>query len=137
MEREIYWPGFFIDFESKTDTGKEHDYARFRIRADAHGRDFRGPQITQTGWWTLGISLTPDGKVHYYAKPGVEDLTEDDYLTTQSPYGYRCERLKAFFFNICNRDDGSTWSTPWIVDDPTVYFIPKKQLAQRSHNKRK
>jgi hypothetical protein len=124
-ERETYWPGLLVQFESKAVTGKESDYAYFTVRANSSGHDFRGPQITQTGWWTLGMSFTPDGQVHYYAKPGIEDLTKDDYITSQYPYSFRCERFRTFFFNSCSGDDGRTWSTPVIVDDSFVYYITK------------
>lgn len=118
---EVYWPGMFIEFESKTDSGGEHDYAFIRIRADEYGNDFRTKQITTTGWWTLGMSVTPDNRVHYYAKPGLEDLTSDDHITSQTPYGFKPEGFRTFFFNVCNGDDGRTWSTPWIIDDPALY----------------
>ena len=122
VEQEVYWVGMFVDFESKTD-GREYDYAALRVRADQNGGDFRGRQITTTGWWTLGMSVTPDGAVHYYASPGVDDLTSDDHLTSQFPYGHRCESLKTFFFNVCNGDNGQNWSTEWIIDDPSVYVL--------------
>lgn len=121
-ENEVYWPGLFIVLESKHQTGKPDDYAYFRVRAAKNGGDFKGPQITQTGWWTLGLSFTPDGMVHYYARPGIDDLTADDYITSQYPYGYRCERFRTFFYNVVNGDDGRTWSTAWIVDDPKVFI---------------
>jgi hypothetical protein len=120
---ETYWPGMFVVFESETDRGREYDTAYWRMRGSRNGADFRGPQITETGWWTLGMSFTPDGQVHYYIKKGVEDLTAEDYLASQYPYGYLAERFKTFFFNVCSRDDGRTWSTGWIVDDPTVYVL--------------
>jgi len=112
----------FIEFESKTD-GSEHDYAYWRLRADESGNDFRSKQITTTGWWTIGMSITPDGMAHYYASPGVDDLTAEDHLTSQYPYGYNAEYMKTFFFNVCNGDDGKTWSTPWVIDDPAVYIV--------------
>jgi len=118
---EIYWPGMFVEFESKAQTKKDHDYAYLRIRSDQKGGDFRGPQITQTGWWTLGMSVTPDGMVHYYAAPGVDDLTENAYITSQFPYSYRAERFRTFFYNVCSADNGKQWSTTFIVDDPKVY----------------
>jgi hypothetical protein len=120
-ENETYWPGMFVEFEPKTE-GQEHNFAYLRLRANQWGGDFRGPQITTTGWWTLGLSVTPDGMVHYYAKPGIENLTKDDYLTSQYPYGFRCERFNTFFFNVCSSDDGRTWSTAFVIDDPTVYL---------------
>lgn len=120
---EVYWPGLFVEFESKAQTKKEHDYAYLRIRATRNGGETRGPQITQTGWWTLGMSVTPDGMVHYYASPGVDDLSEDDYITSQFPYDYRAERLRTFFYNVCSADDGYRWSTSFIVDDPKVYLL--------------
>jgi hypothetical protein len=122
QETETYWTGMFIEFESKTD-GHKDDYAYWRLRADERGTDFRSKQITTTGWWTIGLSVTPDGMAHYYASPGVDDLTPEDHLTSQFPYGYRAEAFKTFFFNVCSGDDGKTWSTPWIIDDPTIYVV--------------
>ena len=92
------------------------------IRGGPQGNDFAGPQITKPGWWTLGMSFTPDGQVHYYAHAGVEDLTAKDHLSSQYPYGFRCERLDTFFFNIVSGDNGN-WSTPWIIDDPALYYL--------------
>ena len=120
---EIYWPGLFIEFESKAQSKKEDDFAYFRIRATRAGGETRGPQITQTGWWTLGMSVTPDGMVHYYASPGIDDLTEDDYITSQFPYDYRAERFRSFFYNVCSADDGRRWSTSFVVDDPKVFVL--------------
>ncbi len=130
-EKEIYWPGLFILLESKHKTGKEHDYAYFRIRSNRGGGDMKGPAITTTGWWTLGMSFSSDGMVHYYAKPGVEDLTSEDYITSQYPYGYRCERFRSFFYNVVNGDNGRDWTTPFIVDDPKVFVRNGGRVARR------
>lgn len=120
-----YWPGFFIQFNSKTDAGNEGDSAFFIIRADENGHDFIGPQITKLGWWTLGMSFTPDGSVHYYAKPGIKDLTPADHISSQYPYGFQCQQFNTFFFNVANQNNGRTWSTEWIIDDPTVYYVDR------------
>lgn len=121
-EWETYWPGIFIQFNSKTD-GHQQDSAVFIIRADERGQDVVGPMIHQTGWWTLGMSFTPDGRVHYYARPGVENLRPSDHIASFWPYGYRCRTFNTFFFNVANRDDGKTWSTPWVIDDPYLYYV--------------
>lgn len=121
-EFETYWPGMFIEFQTKS-SENENYYAHLRIRANEQGYDFRSQQITATGWWTLGMSLTPDGMVHYYASPGVDDLAAADYLGSLYPYGYRAVALKTFFFNVCNGDDGRSWSTAWIIDDPSVFVL--------------
>ena len=118
---ETYWPGMFIYF-SKADAQNKEDSARFLIRADEMGHDVWGPGIKQTGWWTLGMSFSPDGKVHYFIKPGVEDLTAKDFIATHLPYGYRAERFDTFFYDVLNMDDGKSWSTEWIVDDPGLYL---------------
>ena len=131
QENEVYWPGLFILLESRHQTGKEHDYAYFRVRSDRRGGDFKGPQITVTGWWTLGMSFSSDGAVHYYAKPGVEDLNEADYISSQFPYGYRCERFRSFFYNVVNGDNGRDWTTPFIVDDPKVFVRSGARVARR------
>jgi hypothetical protein len=121
-ENETFWPGMFIELNPKGQ-GQEQDSAHFRFRANEYGGDFQGPQITTTGWWTLGLSLTPDSLVHYYAKPGIENLTKADYVTSQHPYSFRCDQFSTFFFNVCNGDDGRTWSTAFVIDDPTVYVV--------------
>ncbi len=69
-KEEIYWPGLFIILESRHQNGKGNNYAYFRVRSDRNGGDFKGPQIEVTGWWTLGMSFTPDGMVHYFASLG-------------------------------------------------------------------
>lgn len=135
---EVYWPGIFVQFRSKTDGRNKEDSAYFTIRGDQRGADFKGPDITETGWWTLGMSCTPDGQVHYYIRQGIEDLTPADHVTSQFPYGYKAETFRTFFFNVCNRDDGVTWSTPWIIDDPTFYVgtggsnVASKRATTRS-----
>ena len=137
MDNEIYWPGMFIEFESKDQTRKDEDYAYLRIRSNQRGGDFRGPQITTTGWWTIGMSVTPDGMVHYYASPGVEELTADDYITSQYPYGYRAERFRTFFYNVCSADDGVRWSTTFVVDDPKVYVLrPMGNIATKPQGRK-
>jgi hypothetical protein len=122
QETETYWPGMFIEFVSKDGVRVMEDTAHIRLRADRRGLDFTSIPITVTGWWTLGMSCTPDGLVHYYAKPGVEDLTAADHIGTQMPYSFRAEQFKTFFFNVCNGDDGKTWSSPWIIDDAKFYL---------------
>ncbi|WP_010582663.1 hypothetical protein [Schlesneria paludicola] len=120
-KQEQYWPGFFIQLNTKQMTGEKEDYATILIRSDERGHDVPGPKITHAGWWTLGLSITSDGKVHYYAHEGVANLTARDHLYSNYPYGYHCEQTSTYFFNIVNQDDGRTWSTRWIVDDPKVY----------------
>ncbi len=68
-KEEPYWPGMFICFVPKTEKTKS-DSALIIIRSDQMGRDMFGPRITEAGWWTLGMTFTPDGMVHYYAHAG-------------------------------------------------------------------
>jgi hypothetical protein len=124
-KRETYWPGMFIEFESRHTTKRDYDSAHFRIRGNESGGDYKGMAINTTGWWTLGISCTPDGRVHYYARPGVEPLTAEDRIASHYPYSYRAQWFNTFFFNVCSPDDGKTWSTPWIVDQCEVFVIPR------------
>ena len=49
--------------------------ATILIRAGKNGRDMPALAIDQTGWWTLGMSFTPQGAIEYYASPGADDLT--------------------------------------------------------------
>lgn len=119
---EPYWPGFFIQFHSETDAKFKEDSAVLLMRGDANGHEKAGPRMTP-GWWTLGMSVTPDGQVHYYAKQGVANLTSADYLYSSWPYGYHAETFATMFYNVVNADNGRSWSTKWIVDDPAVYVF--------------
>lgn len=119
---EPYWPGMFIHF-NRGDGKDRAPYATILIRGNERGHDFRGPKISEPGWWTFGMSFTPDGAVHYYAHAGIEKLTAADRLTSQYPYGFRAQSFSTFFFNVIAADDGRTWSTPWIVDDPAIYVL--------------
>jgi hypothetical protein len=129
---EPYWPGMFVLFRCAA-TGKyDHDFAQITVRAKEDGHDVPGPTIEEPGWWTFGLSFTPDGQVHQYASPGVDNLTEDDHLFTSRPYGQQFVHLNNFFVNVANLDNGKNWSTPWTIDDPAVYVIPP--AGQRVEN---
>jgi hypothetical protein len=117
---EPLYPGFFIQYNPKT--AKSEAHAVLLVRANEMGHDIPSMNITQTGWWTFGMSVTSDGRCHYYAKPGVADLTSADYITSTLPYNIRSTYFNTIFFNVCSADNGQTWSTPWIVDDPKVYY---------------
>jgi hypothetical protein len=119
---DTFFPGIFIQLNSRQDRHAE-DSAVFIIRADDKGEDFVGPAIRQTGWWTLGMSFTPDGRCHYYARPGVEDLTEQDRIASHYSQGIKAEQFRTYFFNVCNQNSGRTWSTDWIIDDPQLYIV--------------
>ena len=121
---EPYWPGFFLLFRSKTSKKYDEDFAQISIRARQNGRDIGGPKIYEPGWWTFGMSFTPDGKVHYYAKAGVEDLTEDDHLYSSFPYGSKALYFDNFFFDVANWENGRNWSTPWVVDNAEFFVVP-------------
>lgn len=123
---ESYWPGMFIQFNRKQDGYKE-DHAIILVRSDEMGRDIQGPTIKaeDLGWWTFGMSFTPDGRVHYFASKGIDELTIKDHLGSYVPYGMPCQKFNTLFFNVVNMDNGKTWSTPWIIDDPEVFYFRK------------
>ena len=127
---EPYWPGIWVHFFSSTDPKVENDAAALTVRGNRLGHDFKVRDITpeEFGWWTMGMSFTPNGAVHYFASPGVDDLTQDDYLTSQFPYSYRAEKLENMFFDVCNRNDGKTCSTPFVIDDPRIYVLQARRV---------
>lgn len=132
MEMEPYYPGFFLEYVPKNSPANQtgRDFAVILIRADEMGHEKSGPRITQTGWWTFGMSVTPDARCHYYACPGVRDLTERDFIVSTLPYNIRGTTFNTIFFNVCSADDGQSWSTPWIIDDPRVFYMPTGQIQQ-------
>jgi hypothetical protein len=127
-EVEPYWPGMWIHFRSTATRGVEKDSAYIAVRSNRMGHDFPAKEITEFGWWTLGMSYTPDGMVHYYASPGVDELTAADYLTSQYPYGFQARQFRTYFFDVCNRNDGRSWSTPFVIDDPKLYVVDARRV---------
>jgi hypothetical protein len=123
QETDHYWPGIFLMRGAGRGGPGSPDRVYMTIRGNERGRDVEGPEITEFGWWTLGMSFTPDGRVHYFARPGVDDLTASDHLATRAPYGYRCQEFNTIFFDVWCQDDGQTWSTPWAIDDPSLYRL--------------
>jgi hypothetical protein len=136
QENEVYWPGLFICMDTKEQTKRDQDRIYFRVRSNAQGGDIMGPELTSTGWWTLGLAISSNGSVHYYAKPGVDDLTPEDYVTTQYPYGYKAERFRSAFFNVINGDNGRDWSTTWIIDDTKVFTGTTPNRSQTASSAR-
>ncbi len=125
-EDNSFWPGIFLNREVKVDAASgaiQSDQLSFWMKATSNSYRIDGPKIGTMGWWSLGMSISPDGEVHYYAKPGVEDLTADDHLASAYPFGKRAVQLRSFFFNVCNGDDGKTWSTEFIIDDPSLFLL--------------
>jgi hypothetical protein len=119
---EAYWPGFFIQYFRPAPPRNPEPSAVILIRGNQLGHEVRGPQITGPGWWTLGMSFTPDGMCHFYAREGVENLTAENRLASYYCYGFHCDRFNSVFFNISNMDNGRSWSTSWIVDDPQIFY---------------
>ncbi|MEN0110997.1 MAG: hypothetical protein AAF805_09760, partial [Planctomycetota bacterium] len=136
-ETAAFWPGMFVLFRSETSRNIESDYAQLSIRAGANGQDVRSVEIKEPGWWTLGMSFTPDGQIHYYASEGVDDLTADDYLASNYAYRYQALAFCNFFFNVANWDNGQSWSTPWVIDDPMVFVRPPVGQSMASLPRRK
>jgi hypothetical protein len=129
---EEYWPGMFLRMESRTVDVKATDdkpaerkterYIQLTVRANERGHDQLGPKLAEKAWYTLGMTCTADGRVHYFVREGVEDLRASDRIASHYPYGFRASQFETFFFDVIGRDTGSTWSTPWVVDDAFLYL---------------
>lgn len=130
-EVEPYWPGMWIHFRSAGSRGAKEDSAYIAVRSNRMGHDFPAKDIAadEFGWWTFGMSFSADGMVHYYASPGVDELTAADYLTSQHPYGFQARQFRTYFFDVCNRNDGRTWSTPFVIDDPKLYVVDARRIT--------
>ena len=120
-EREPYYPGFFIQYNPGTDPRFSESHAVILCRADSNGQDKVVKKIMQPGWWTFGMSVTPDARCHYFASPGTDELTSSDLLYSSLPYGIPGKYFNTIFFNVCSADNGRQWSTPWVIDDPKVF----------------
>jgi hypothetical protein len=139
---EEYWPGMWFKMETsvvnvpagegKPAEKKYERYIQITMRANTMGHDINGPKLTETGWYTLGFSCTADGQVHYFLKKGVEDLTAEDRIGSSFPYGFRASQFETYFFDVLALDNGRTWSTPWVIDDPCLYLAsPPRNMTAR------
>ena len=122
-EDHHFWPGIFINKvrnpKAKED-GQPHAMYMW-MKATQRGTQIRGPVSTQTGWWTLGMSVSPNGRVNYFASPGVDDLEMADMIGSDFPFGKRAVVFRNFFFNVCNGDTGQTWSSQFVIDDSEMF----------------
>jgi hypothetical protein len=117
-----YWPGIFFHMQrEQTKEGKMKPSILSVLRADEFGRDLPGPTFEPSSWCTLGMSMPPDGSVQFFGKPGIEDLTEKDFLGGWHCYSWRAVNFSTFFYNVINLDNGRNWGTPWTVDNAYLY----------------
>jgi hypothetical protein len=121
VAHEEFWPGIFLHMERKPTDGKTGPLVRAWIRADNYGRDLPSVTFEPESWITMGISHTPDGAVHFFLRPDLEDLTKEDCVGSYYCYGWRAHTFQTFFFNVINMDNGRSVSTPWIVDDAYLF----------------
>lgn len=135
---EEYWPGIFFHMERNQKEKQVVHEVRAWIRADEYGRDMPSLTFAPEEWMTLGMSCTPDGACHFYARKGIDDLQAEDCVGSYMCYNYRAHSFQTFFYNVINQDDGRSVSTPWIIDDAVLYAatpprdkirVPKEQTA--------
>lgn len=136
-ETEPYWPGIFINYKRPENRRKNEAPAYWVIRASNPGGDYTVKPVTETGWYTLGMSFTGDGMIHYYIRQGVDDLTAADRVASQFPYNFQCLYFIDVFFDIFGSNDGQNWTTGWVIDDPAVYVaypprVPYTAVKPRS-----
>lgn len=127
---EEYWPGIFLEQISQNIKGIKHEKIIIIVRGDGWGRDIPGITFNPDSWCTLGMTFTPDGQCHFFARAGIEDLTADDHAGSYFSYSYRAHTFETFFFNVMNQDDGRSVSTPWIVDNCTLHVASAPQRSQ-------
>ncbi len=127
-ETEPYWPGMFLNYYPAHRRHPEPE-VWVAVRAGERGQDIKRLKVTEMGWWTMGMSFTPDGRIHYFAKPGLDELTASDLIASNYPYGFTCQSFINVFFDVFSQNDGRADSTAWIIDDPTVYVAEPDMLV--------
>jgi hypothetical protein len=121
-ETEPYWPGIFVNYKRPAERHKNEAPAYWVIRASNPGGDYRSLPIKEGGWYTLGMSFTGDGMIHYYVRQGIDDLRASDRVASQFPYNFQCLYFIDVFFDIFGSNDGQNWTTGWVIDDPAVFL---------------
>lgn len=136
-ESKPYWPGLFFEFHPGQQNRDGKDFAMLILRGNEMGQDYNVRKITEGGcWWTLGMSFTPDGRVHFFASEGIDDLTSADHLGSHWCYGIRAQTMFDVFFDVWNRVDGKSVSTAWIIDDPQVFVANDRPQMTRQPSRR-
>ena len=59
----------------------------------------------------------------------VDELTEEDFISSQYPYSYKAQQFETLFYNFCNHNDGKTWSTPFLIDDPQLFVVRPQRVV--------
>ena len=126
-ENEEYWPGIFLEQNVHTVKGVKKERVIAVMRGDNWGRDIPSIGFAPETWCTLGMSFTGDGQCHFFARAGVEDLTDQDHIGSYVSYGYRAHTFETMFFNVINNDNGRTWSTPWVIDNVLLHVATPPQ----------
>jgi hypothetical protein len=136
-QTEAYWPGIFVNYKRPENRRKNEAPASWVIRASNPGGDYAVKPLKEPGWYTLGMSFTGDGMVHYFIRQGVEDLTSSDRVASQFPYNFQALYFIDVFFDVFGSNNGQTWTTGWVIDDPAVYlaYPPRVQHAVRGQRK--
>ena len=93
------------------------------------GRDIPALNITKTGWWTFGMSVTLGRPLPLLRQDGVADLTVGRLHHLDAALQHPATHFNTIFFNVCSADNGQNWSTPWIIDDPEVFYIDSRKTA--------
>jgi hypothetical protein len=44
----------------------------------------------------------------------------------------KCITFNNFFFNVANWENGRSWSTKWVIDDPKVFVRPPHGVSVAS-----
>ena len=47
-----------------------------------------------------------------------------------------CRQFDTMFFDCFNRDDGRSWSTPFVIDDPTLYVVRGYEQLVAGYNRK-
>ena len=68
---------------------------------------------------------TAEGLSAWFGNQAQIDLRPGGSAGMKWDNGHTAEMLNTFFFNIVSPDDGRSWSTEWIVDDPTLYYYTR------------
>lgn len=86
-----------------------------------------GGSIKQPGWWTLAIAFDKKGACSYYARPGVETLTEENKISDDTQFMTKhgikvllMDHVNAGLFSLAYPEHGSI-SPHFEIDDYEVW----------------
>ena len=123
-EVEPYWPGMWIHFRANAHQEHQGRHGLHRRPRRPHGPRLPRPRDRPSSAGGRSACRSPP-TAWCTTTPAPASTSSPPPTTSRRsiPYSYTARDFRTYFFDVCNRNDGRTWSTPFVIDDPKLYVV--------------